>query len=155
MITLTRKTMVEQSFKALHTVSKRLRKECPWDNQETIASFAKYLKEEADEVLETIEKNDYFELHEELGDLLWNILFITNIAEENGFFNLKEVLENTKEKMIRRHPHVYGNASKDLGSIAKLWKEIKEQEKQMKEERRKKFDEKIRINNQKMKENEQ
>lgn len=135
--------MVEQSFKALHAVSQRLRKECPWDNQETIASFAKYLKEEADEVLETIEKKDYFELREELGDLLWNILFITNIAEENGLFDLKEVLENTKEKMIRRHPHVYGNASKDMESIAKLWKEIKEQEKQRKETLKKEFEAEI------------
>lgn len=135
--------MVEQSFKALHAVSQRLRKECPWDNQETIASFAKYLKEEADEVLETIEKKDYFELREELGDLLWNILFITNIAEENSLFDLKEVLENTKEKMIRRHPHVYGNASKDMESIHKLWKEIKEQEKQRKETLKKEFEAEI------------
>lgn len=135
--------MVEQSFKALHTVSQTLRKECPWDNQETINSFAKYLKEEADEVLETIEKKDYFELREELGDLLWNILFITNIAEEQGLFNLKEVLENTREKMIRRHPHVYGNASKDMESIKKLWKEIKEQEKQKKETLKKEFEKRI------------
>ena len=135
--------MVDKAFKDLHAVSKTLRQECPWDNRETIESFAQYLKEEADEVLEAIEKKDYFSLKEELGDLLWNILFITNIAEEQGLFNLKEVLENVKEKMIRRHPHVYGNASKDMKSIEKLWKEIKGQEKLLKEKQREIFEMKI------------
>ena len=121
--------MVEKSFKDLVKTTKRLRKECPWDNKETLESFAKYLREEADEVLETLENKDYFSLREELGDLMWNVLFVANLAEEKGLFSLKEMLDIVQEKMVRRHPHVYGNAASDLDSIHKEWVRIKEWEK--------------------------
>lgn len=131
--------MVERSFKEVVEVSKRLRKDCAWDHKETIDSFAKYLLEEAHEVLQSIEQKDYFSLREELGDLLWNVLFVINIADEKNLFTLKEVLEHVKEKMIRRHPHVYSDAPNDLESIHRTWLEIKEQENKIKHVQREEF----------------
>lgn len=135
--------MVEKSFKDLVECSKRLRKECAWDRKETIESFSKYLDEEVKEVLETIDQNDHFSLRDELGDVLWNVLFIANLAEEKKLFTLKEVLQNTHEKMVRRHPHVYGDSPGDLDSIHNEWVRIKAEEKIWKADKRKAFNERL------------
>jgi uncharacterized protein YabN with tetrapyrrole methylase and pyrophosphatase domain len=71
-----------------------------------------------------------------LGDVFWNILFMANIAEEKNLFTLKDVIQSSKEKMIRRHPHVFGDASNDMESIKKVWQEVKAEEKKEKEARK-------------------
>lgn len=131
------KDKITTSFVELLAISKLLHKECPWDAQQTIDSFHQHIVGEALEVKKAAEAKDYEELKEELGDVFWNVLFMTNIAEQNGLFTLHEVLETSKEKMIRRHPHVFGNESKDMNSIHKKWEEIKAQERVNKEKKKK------------------
>lgn len=102
---------------------------CPWDRQQDIADIGGYLLEEAYEVIEAIHTDDMGSLQEELGDLLFQILFIARIAEEKGDFNFTAVMSGVAEKMIRRHPHVFGDIQvKDVETIKKNWKTIKEKE---------------------------
>ncbi|MDX9689882.1 MAG: nucleoside triphosphate pyrophosphohydrolase [Proteobacteria bacterium] len=82
---------------------------CPWDIKQTYASLAKYVLEESYEVIETIEQNDTTHLCEELGDLLLQIVFLSQIAKENQHFTFDDVARGEAEKMIERHPHVFGN----------------------------------------------
>ena len=96
---------------SLNRVMARLRDQlggCPWDIEQTFASIAPYTIEEAYEVSDAIERKDMCSLREELGDLLFQVVFHSRIAEESGYFNFDEVVENIIEKMIRRHPHVFG-----------------------------------------------
>lgn len=127
---------LKENFSDAVTISKRLRKECPWDAQQDFNSYCKYLIEESIEVKKAVEEEDYEGLKEELGDLFWNILFMSNIAEESGLFDLNKIIVSANEKMVRRHPHVFGNESKDMESIYKKWKEIKMQEKDEKNKRK-------------------
>lgn len=100
----------------------RGKKGCPWDKKQTIQSFGPFIEEEAMEVMQEIKKKDYPALKEELGDLLWNILFLCQIAKEENLFSLKEVLKTTKTKMKKRHPHVFGNKkTKNIKEIEKEW----------------------------------
>jgi len=127
----------KKSFEELIKVNQKLRKECPWDKKQTLDSFYNYIVEEAIEAKQAAEKKDYEELKEELGDVFWNVLFMANIAKDNNLFDLNDVIVASKNKMIRRHPHVFGNASKDMESIHKVWQEIKDQEKKEKTKRKK------------------
>ncbi len=129
---------LKENFSELAAISKRLRKECPWDAKQNMDTFYKYIVEEAIEAQKAAEAKDYEELKEELGDVFWNVMFMTNIAEDNGLFTLNDVIVQVKEKMIRRHPHVFGDASKDIEEIKKKWEEIKAEEKTSKEERKNK-----------------
>ena len=126
----------KQSFSELVEISQRLRKECPWDAEQTLDSFHKYIVEESIEAQKAAEAKDYDELKEELGDVFWNVLFMCNIAKENGLFDVHDVLQNAKEKMIRRHPHVFAGESKDMDAIYKKWEEIKAEERKVKEARK-------------------
>ncbi len=126
----------KQSFGELLQISQRLRKECPWDAEQTLDSFHKYIVEESIEAQKAAEAKDYDELKEELGDVFWNVLFMCNIAKDNGLFDVHDVLQNAKEKMIRRHPHVFAGESKDMDSIHKKWAEIKAEERKLKEARK-------------------
>lgn len=122
----------KQAFGELLEISRRLRKECPWDAEQTLDSFHKYIVEESIEAQKAAEAKDYEELKEELGDVFWNVLFMTNIAKDNGLFDINDVLQNAKEKMVRRHPHVFAGESKDMKDIYKKWEEIKAEEKRLK-----------------------
>ncbi len=126
----------KQSFSELIEISQKLRKECPWDAEQTLDSFHKYIVEESIEAQKAAEAKDYEELKEELGDVFWNVLFMCNIAKENGLFDVHDVLQNAKEKMIRRHPHVFAGESKDMDAIHKKWQEIKAEERKVKEARK-------------------
>src|SRR3989338_1312621 len=125
-----------ERFIELVEISQRLRKECPWDAEQTLDSFHKYIVEESIEAQKAAEAKDYDELKEELGDVFWNVLFMCNIAKENGLFDVHDVLQNAKEKMIRRHPHVFAGESKDMDAIYKKWEEIKADERKVKEARK-------------------
>jgi MazG family protein len=103
---------------------------CPWDAKQTDATIKLYLLEEAYEVLDAIEKTSPPDVCEELGDLLFHIFFLARLAEERKEFDFSEVVEKITEKMIRRHPHVFGNTTVDSADdVAVNWARIKQEEK--------------------------
>jgi ATP diphosphatase len=103
---------------------------CPWDLEQDFASIAPYTLEEAYEVADAIERGDLVDLKEELGDLLLQVVFHARMAEERGAFAFGDVVEAITTKLIRRHPHVFGE-TRDLepDQVKALWDEIKQQEK--------------------------
>jgi len=104
---------------------------CPWDRQQTIQSMAEHLAEEAEEVKEAIEKNDHSNLKEELGDLLFQIVIIAQIAKEQGEFDMDDVMKVIDHKIRSRHTWVFGDDKADTPEEAlALWKKNKEKEKQ-------------------------
>jgi tetrapyrrole methylase family protein/MazG family protein len=110
----------------------RLRGEngCPWDRIQTAKSMAIYLLEEVHELVDAIETENPDEICEELGDVLFHIFFMARLSEEEGFFNIGDVAELNEEKMIRRHPHVFGSDSaENAGEVRKHWHAIKKEEK--------------------------
>lgn len=98
-------------LKELKKLMEKLRSEegCPWDKAQTFESLKTFLIEESYEVVDAINKKDYKKLKEELGDLLFQIVFQAQIAEEEGIFDLNGVIEGVYKKMVSRHPHVFGN----------------------------------------------
>src|SRR5207247_1724833 len=102
--------LMSERFDRVVQIMSRLRGEggCPWDRKQTRESLKPYLVEEAYEVLETIEKQDEAKLKEELGDVLLQVLFHAQIGRERKTFTIEDVLETLAEKLIRRHPHVFG-----------------------------------------------
>ncbi|MFN3534649.1 MAG: MazG family protein [Desulfatiglandales bacterium] len=124
--------MIEAGFTELVEIIKTLRgpNGCPWDRAQTLKTAKEYVLEEAYELLDAVEKTDHKGVLEEAGDLLFQVLFLINLEEEEGSFHIKDVIRNVKEKMIRRHPHVFGNASvKDADEVLANWQKIKEEEK--------------------------
>jgi tetrapyrrole methylase family protein/MazG family protein len=122
---------VSNSFIALAELVSRLRGPdgCPWDAQQTYDTIKTYLLEEAYEVVEAVDLGSTENLCSELGDLLFQVLFLASIAEDHEDFHLSEVLEKIREKMIKRHPHVFGS-TKVAGpeEVAENWEKIKEEE---------------------------
>lgn len=103
---------------------------CPWDVVQTFASIVPYTIEEAHEVAEAIERNDMVDLTDELGDLLLQVVFHARMAEEAGHFAFGDVVEAITKKMIRRHPHVFGDERARSSGMAKgMWNKIKAEEK--------------------------
>lgn len=103
---------------------------CPWDREQTFETMKKYLHDEAEEVYEAVDRKDYENLCEELGDVLLEILLYSQIAADQNLFTIEDVIDGISRKMIRRHPHVFGDAVIRTSEETKaLWKEIKEQEK--------------------------
>jgi tetrapyrrole methylase family protein/MazG family protein/ATP diphosphatase len=99
---------------------------CPWDLEQTFATIAPYTVEEAYEVADAIERNDLPELKDELGDLLLQVVFHARMAEELGEFTFEDVAKSICDKMIRRHPHVFGDAAfKDVAEQSAAWETIK------------------------------
>jgi len=106
---------------------------CPWDRKQTCATLTQYLKEESQELLEAINNGENTEICEELGDLLFIILLLCEINEEQELFTVAEMLNTINEKLIRRHPHVFANQpTGDEESLRKQWQEIKAREKEKK-----------------------
>ena len=107
---------------------------CPWDLEQTFSTIAPYTIEEAYEVSEAIARNDMSELRDELGDLLLQVVYHSRLAEEAGAFAFPDVVEAVTSKMIRRHPHVFGDVSgADAKSVRASWEDIKAAEKRGKE----------------------
>jgi MazG family protein len=99
---------------------------CPWDREQTHASLRKFLIEETYEALDAMESSDPREFASELGDLLLQITFHSILAEETGAFTISDVIESIHSKMVRRHPHVFGDAkAKDSAAVLKNWEQIK------------------------------
>ncbi len=103
---------------------------CPWDREQTLETMKKYLADEAQEVFEAVDNNDMDNLCEELGDVLLQVILNSQIASEQGAFTIENVVDGICRKMIRRHPHVFGDVkvSSPEESLA-LWNAIKMQEK--------------------------
>jgi MazG family protein len=124
--------MSSERFETLLGLMERLRGPggCPWDREQTLASLRPYLIEETYEVLEAIERRDWAHLPDELGDLQLQIVFQAQIASEEGHFTIQDVLERITDKLVRRHPHVFGSESLGTaGEVVHRWEEIKQQEK--------------------------
>jgi tetrapyrrole methylase family protein/MazG family protein len=120
------------TFSDLVNITNKLRSKegCPWDKEQTHESLKQYLLEEAGEVIEAIDHRDQENLCEELGDILFQVMIHSQIAKENQSFTIDDVVNGICEKMIRRHPHVFGDKkviSSEEGEA--LWKAIKLQEK--------------------------
>jgi len=104
---------------------------CPWDIQQTYATIKMYLIEEAYEVLDAIEKGSPGQICQELGDLLFQIFFLAGIAEDKGDFDFVDVLDKITEKMINRHPHVFGDTKVNSPEeVSENWEKIKRSEKE-------------------------
>jgi MazG family protein len=107
-----------------------LRKGCPWDRVQTPMTIRNYLLEECFETVEAVSGGDPQKIAEELGDLLFMLLFMALLFEERGEFDLAEVMNRSGEKMVRRHPHVFGNGSaRDAGEVKENWERLKMAEK--------------------------
>ena len=118
--------MTGSKFNEFVQIVERLRKECPWDKEQTNDSIKAATIEEAYEVVDAIDNKDYDELKKELGDLLLHVVFHTVIAEESNHFEIDDVIDSIQEKIIRRHPHVFGDKEVSGAEEVKTnWEEIK------------------------------
>ena len=121
------------TFKDLTEITAKLRAPeggCPWDKEQTFESLKQYLKNESEEVFQAIDNGDMENLCEELGDVLFQVMINSRIASEKGAFSIDDVVDGICRKMVRRHPHVFGNvrvSSVEEGNA--LWNHIKMQEK--------------------------
>lgn len=107
---------------------------CPWDRQQKKEDIGKYILEEAYEVTDSLDDPDARALKEELGDLLFQILFLTEICAESDLFSLSDVMNGINEKMIRRHPHVFGDIKvNSVREVKNNWQKIKNEERNNKE----------------------
>jgi MazG family protein len=103
---------------------------CPWDQQQTHTSIAKDLLEESAELIEAIETQDDAAMLEELGDVLLQIVFHAHLAKERGVFEFKDIVQSISEKLVRRHPHVFGNTTVEgIDVVYEQWERIKKDEK--------------------------
>jgi nucleoside triphosphate diphosphatase len=116
-------------FLALLEVVRELRQRCPWDREQTLASASRYLIEEAYEGADAIERGGDREIEDELGDLLVQVLFAANIAEERRGLEVAAMLRRAREKLVRRHPHVYaGVTAESSAEVVQNWDKLKQQE---------------------------
>ena len=122
---------MSEKFDKLVNIVKRLRSPngCPWDRKQTLYSLKQNVVEEVFEFIDALDRKDIENIKEELGDMLLHIVFHSIIAEEEKLFTLDDVIETISEKLIRRHPHVFGNIKvKDVEEVLKNWESIKSKE---------------------------
>lgn len=106
---------------------------CPWDREQTFDTIKPYLLEETYEVLNAIDARDWPELAEELGDLLLQSVFFSQMAAEENLFRIDDALDAINQKLIRRHPHVFGDeTARNAGDVRRIWGEVKAEEKKQK-----------------------
>jgi tetrapyrrole methylase family protein/MazG family protein len=123
-------------FERLVEIMDRLRGEdgCPWDREQTRETLKTYLIEEAYELLEALDADDPGLIREELGDLLFQLIFHARIASEKGEFDIWDVIDGITEKMVARHPHVFGDTEvQDSREVIQRWEELKKKEGKMKD----------------------
>ena len=118
--------MATKEFEQLVEIVRRLRRECPWDREQTHESIRQSLLEEAYEVVESIDQKHLENLKQELGDLMLHVVFHATIAEQAKEFTLREIIESLSAKLVRRHPHVFGQTKvKDAYEVKRNWETIK------------------------------
>lgn len=120
----------QEAMAALLELMARLRdpeRGCPWDREQTFRSIAPYTIEEAYEVADAVERGEPQKLRDELGDLLFQVVFHARMAEEKGWFDFAAVARGIREKLIRRHPHVFADSGPavDVGQLSRVWEEQK------------------------------
>ncbi len=128
-------THTAEKFLALLEIISRLRAPdgCPWDKKQTPQTFKQYLVEETHELLEAINDDNPSHICEELGDLLFQVVFLNNLYQEKNLFTLCDVIDSISAKMIRRHPHVFGSETVDSEQeLRQQWQAIKNQENEQK-----------------------
>ncbi|MFI5130510.1 MAG: nucleoside triphosphate pyrophosphohydrolase [Chitinophagales bacterium] len=123
-------TSLGESFLKLVSIMDELREKCPWDKKQTIQSLRQLTIEETYELADAITENDWKGIKEELGDLLLHIVFYSKIGSEQGQFTLDEVLKGISEKLVARHPHIYGPAEdrvkvSDDEDVKRNWEKLK------------------------------
>ena len=121
-----------QGLAGLVAIMDRLRDPggCPWDREQDYASLRRFLLEECYEVVDALDRADLSALREELGDLLFQIVFLSKLGQEDGAFTLDDVIRGIADKLIRRHPHVFGSAIADTPEqVEQNWERIKREEK--------------------------
>lgn len=122
---------IGKRFEKLVEIMRKLRAPggCPWDREQTPQSIAPYLLEETYEALEAIDKGDHENTREELGDVLLQVVFQSQMADEAGYMNVGDVIDSISNKLIRRHPHVFGDAKvKSSAHVLQNWEKIKKTE---------------------------
>jgi len=122
---------IDEKFSKLNKVITKLRQPdgCPWDIKQTVATFRPYLLEELHELLEAIDFDEHQHVKEELGDMFFQIIFMSNLYQENNSFTLGEVLDSITAKMINRHPHVFGDVKiNNETDLRRNWNHIKASE---------------------------
>ena len=125
--------MCESAFDDLVRIMARLRAEdgCPWDREQTLSDVVRYVREEAGELREAVERGDLRAVEEELGDVLFNLLHAARIGEEKGEFDIRSVIARARDKIVRRHPHVFGDArAATSDEVLAHWERIKAEEKE-------------------------
>jgi XTP/dITP diphosphohydrolase len=118
------------SFLRLLKIMDELREQCPWDKKQTLESIRHLTIEETFELSDAILKNDLTEIKKELGDILLHIVFYSRIASETNAFNIKDVMDSLCEKLIYRHPHIYGDVKAESPEqVSQNWEQLKQKEK--------------------------
>jgi MazG family protein len=116
----------KEALAELQELTKRLRRDCPWDREQTVRSIVPHTVEEAYEVADAAAERDDLKLADELGDLLFQVYFLSLLLEERGGPGLEEVARSIHEKLVRRHPHVFGAAeARTAGRVRQRWEQIK------------------------------
>ena len=123
---------LEQELNELVAVLEKCKAYCPWTHEQSVESYAPHVLEEAKELLEAIEKKDFENLKEELGDILWDTLMVAHIAQDKGMLKVEDVIRGIIEKMKRRKPFVFDGRSVSIAEAQQLWEEVKEKEKKEK-----------------------
>ena len=119
----------QESMADFIAIVRQLRRDCPWDREQTHESVKHLLIEEAYEVVEAIDESDWDELKKELGDILLHVIFHAAIAQPAGRFTLKDIIEAESEKLVRRHPHVFGDVEvRGVDDVMTNWEQIKKTE---------------------------
>jgi len=122
-----------RNFYDLVKIMNILRNECPWDKKQTHESIRDLMVEEIYEAIEAIDQQDFDELKKELGDILLHVLFHAEMAHEKSRFSIDDVIFGIQDKLIRRHPHVFGDVdAKDSDTVTRNWESIKQKEKDRK-----------------------
>lgn len=120
------KDKAKESFAHLLEIMDELRTKCPWDRKQTMLSLKPNTIEEVYELAQAVEEEDYSEIKKELGDLLLHVVFYAKIADEKGAFDINDVTEELCGKLIRRHPHIYGDVKAETAQdVKKTWEQIK------------------------------
>ena len=113
----------------LDEITRRLRRECPWDREQDERSIVPHTVEEAGELAEAAVRGDDPGMVEELGDVLFQVVFLALLLEERGAGDLAGVIDGLNEKLIRRHPHVFGDAKAETtAEVREIWKRVKAEE---------------------------
>ena len=121
-----------EKFEHLVKIVSELRSEngCPWDKEQSPASLKRYLEEETREAIEAITSGNHQHIKDELGDILYLLVLLAQIHSEDNFFDIEDVIDAITAKMIRRHPHVFGDEKiETVAELRKKWLEIKKNEK--------------------------